>query len=334
MSIAYIFRRFLIFLAVVWAAATFNFLLPRLGGVNPVREKLISQASLSGSVQAGLEDMIAEFEAKFGIDQPLWKQYLTYMSDMARFDFNYSIVNYPRRVADMIAEAIPWTIALLLTTTILAFLIGNFLGALMAWPNTPKVLNYIMPPILMMTAIPYFLLGLILVYLFGFYLGVFPMFGGYTPGTIPTFTWRFISDVIWHSMLPALSILLVGLGFWAMGMRAMMVMTQGEDYVVYADAMGLRDSTIFTRYAIRNALLPQVTALALSLGGIVGGAVLVEVIFGYPGIGTVLYQGIRGSDFYLVQGIVFVVIVSIGLATFILDIAYPLLDPRITYRRS
>lgn len=334
MSATYIVRRFLIFVVVVWAAATFNFLLPRLGGVNPVREKLIAQASLSGSVQAGLEDMIAEFEAKFGIDQPLWKQYLTYMSDMARFDFNYSIVNYPRRVADMIAEALPWTIALLLITTLLAFLIGNFLGALMAWPNTPKFLGYIMPPILMMTAIPYFLLGLILVYVFGFYLGVFPLFGGYTPGTIPTLTWHFARDVFWHSMLPAFSILLVGLGFWAMGMRAMMVMTQGEDYVIYADAMGLRDRTIFTRYAIRNALLPQVTALALSLGGIVGGAVLVEVIFGYPGIGTVLYQGIRGSDYYLVQGIVFVVIVSIGLATFILDIVYPLLDPRITYRRS
>jgi peptide/nickel transport system permease protein len=334
MSVAYIVRRFLIFLVVVWAAATFNFLLPRLGGVNPVREKLISQASLSGSVQAGLEDMIAEFEAKFGIDQPLWKQYITYISDVSRFDFNYSIVNYPRRVSDMIAEALPWTVALLLTTTILAFLIGNFLGALMAWPNTPKFLGYIMPPILMMTAIPYFLLGLILVYVFGFYLGVFPMFGGYAPGTIPTLTWRFATNVLWHSMLPALSILLVGLGFWAMGMRSMMVMTQGEDYVIFADAMGLRDRTIFTRYAIRNALLPQVTALALSLGGIVGGAVLVEVIFGYPGIGTVLYQGIRGSDFFLVQGIVFVVIVSIGLATLILDIVYPLLDPRITYRKG
>jgi peptide/nickel transport system permease protein len=191
-----------------------------------------------------------------------------------------------------------------------------------------------MPPILMMTAIPYFLLGLILVYIFGFYLGVFPMFGGYTPGTIPSRTFGFYLDVVWHSILPALSILLVGLGFWAMGMRAMMVMNQGEDYVIYADAMGLRDRTIFARYAIRNALLPQVTALALTLGAIVGGAVLVEVIFGYPGIGSVLYQGIRGSDFYLVQGIIFVVIVSIGLATLILDIIYPLLDPRITYRRG
>ena len=297
MSITYIFRRFLIFVVVVWAAATFNFLLPRLGGTNPIREKLIAQSSLSGSVQAGLDDMIAEFEMKFGLDQPLWKQYFTYISDMFRFDFNYSIVNYPRRVSDMIAEAIPWTIALLLTTTLLAFLIGNVLGALMAWPNAPKFLDYVMPPILMMTAIPYFLLGLILVYIFGFYLGVFPMFGGYTPGTVPTLTWHFVLDVFWHSLLPALSILLVGLGFWAMGMRAMMVMTQGEDYVIFADAMGLNDRTIFTRYAMRNALLPQVTALALTLGAIVGGAVLVEIIFGYPGIGTVLYQGIRGSDY-------------------------------------
>jgi peptide/nickel transport system permease protein len=191
-----------------------------------------------------------------------------------------------------------------------------------------------MPPILMMSAIPYFLLGLILVYTFGFWLGVFPMYGGYNVGTIPTFTLGFIWDVLWHSMLPALSIILVSMGGWAIGMRSLMVMTEGEDYVIFADAMGLRDRTIFARYLIRNALLPQVTALALALGTIVSGAVLVEVIFGYPGIGTMLYQAIRGSDFYLVQGIVFVVIVSIGLATFILDIIYPLLDPRITYRKA
>lgn len=334
MSISYIVRRLLIFVLVIWAAATFNFFLPRLGGVNPIREKLVAQSSLSGSVQAGLEDMILEFEQKFGLDQPVWRQYLTYLGDMLRFDFNYSIVNYPRRVSDMIAEAMPWTITLLLVTTLLAFVIGNFLGALMAWPNTPKFLEFVMPPILMMTAIPYFLLGLILVYIFGFGLGWFPMFGGYTPGTIPNFSLEFILDMVWHSILPALSILLVGLGFWAMGMRSMMVMTQGEDYVIFADAMGLRDRTIFSRYAIRNALLPQVTALALNLGRMVGGAVLVEVIFGYPGIGTVLYMGIRGSDFFVVQGIIFVTIVAIGLSTLILDIVYPLLDPRITYKKG
>jgi peptide/nickel transport system permease protein len=333
-SVGYIVRRFLIFLAVVWAAATFNFILPRLGGQNPIRQKLVSQAALSGSVQAGLEEMIAEFETKFGLERPLWQQYLTYLSDMSRFDFNYSIANYPRKVVDMIADALPWSVALLVVTTLLAFLIGNILGALLAWPGSPGFLKYVMAPILMMSAIPFFLLGLILVYIFGFYLGVFPMYGGYTIGVIPTLTPAFVWDVVRHSILPGLSIILVSMGGWALGMRSLMVMTQGEDYVVFADAMGLRDRTIFTRYAIRNALLPQVTALALALGTIVSGAVLVEVIFGYPGIGTMLYQAIRGSDFYLVQGIVFIVIVSIGLATFILDIIYPLLDPRITYRRA
>jgi len=321
-------------LAVVWAAATFNFLLPRLGGQNPIREKLVSQSALSGAVQAGLEEMIKEFETKFGLDKPLWQQYLTYLSDMARFDFNYSIANYPRKVLDMMSDALPWTVSLLIVTTLLGFVIGNTLGALMAWPGAPKFLKYVMPPILMLSAIPYFLLGLILVYVFGFYLGAFPMYGGYTTGSIPTLTLGFIGDVLWHTLLPALSIILVSTGGWALGMRSLMVMTQGEDYVVFGDAMGLRNRTIFLRYAIRNALLPQVTAVALALGQIVSGAVLVEVIFGYPGIGTMLYQAIRGSDYYLVQGIVFVVIVSIGLATFILDIIYPLLDPRITYRKA
>ena len=285
-------------------------------------------------MQAGLEEMVKEFERKFGLDKPLWQQYLTYIDDMAHFDFNYSIANYPRKVLDMIGESLPWTIALLLVTTILGFIIGNLLGALLAWPGAPDFLKYVMPPVLMMSAIPYFLLGLILVYVFGFFLGWFPMWGGYKTGTIPTLTIGFIWDVLWHSMLPAFSIILVSTGGWALGMRSLMIMTQGEDYVVFADAMGLRSRTIFGQYAIRNALLPQVTALALALGQIVSGAVLVEVIFGYPGIGTMLYQAIRGSDYYLVQGIVFIVIVAIGFATFILDIIYPLLDPRITYRKA
>ena len=334
MSVGYIVRRFLIFLAIVWAAATFNFLLPRLGGQNPVREKLVSSSALSGAVQAGLEEMVKDFETKFGLDKPLWQQYLTYLSDVARFDFNYSISNYPRKVLDMIGDALPWSISLLLVTTLLGFVIGNLLGALQAWPGSPQFLKYVMPPLMMLSAIPYFLLGLILVYVFGFFLGWFPMYGGYSTGIIPTLSLSFIWDVIRHTMLPALSIILVSTGGWALGMRSLMVMTRGEDYVIFGDAMGLKDRTIFARYTIRNALLPQVTALALALGQILSGAVLVEVIFGYPGIGTMLYQAIRGSDYYLVQGIVFVVIVSIGLATFVLDIIYPLLDPRITYRRA
>ena len=160
-----------------------------------------------------------DFEAKFGLDKPLWQQYLTYLSDMSRFDFNYSIANYPRKVLAMIGDALPWTISLLLVTTIMGFIIGNLLGALMAWPGAPGFLKYVMPPILMMGAIPYFLLGLILVYIFGFFLSIFPMYGGYTTGTIPSLTPKFIWDVLWHSILPALSIILVSMGGWALGMR-------------------------------------------------------------------------------------------------------------------
>jgi len=140
--------------------------------------------------------------------------------------------------------------------------------------------------------------------------------------------------VAWHAVLPATAIILGSLGGWALGMRAMMVTTQGEDYVTFAEAKGLADRTLFIDYGIRNAMLPQVTALALSLGQLVSGAVLVEIVFGYPGIGTLLFQGIEGSDFFLVQGIVFIVIVAIGLATLILDLTYPLLDPRIVHRNA
>jgi peptide/nickel transport system permease protein len=143
-----------------------------------------------------------------------------------------------------------------------------------------------------------------------------------------------VTNVLYHSILPALSIILVSLGGWALGMRGMMVTTQGEDYLIFADAKGLKNRSIFLRYAIRNALLPQLTALALALGNVVSGAVLVEVIFQYPGIGSLLYVAIRASDFYLVQGIVFLIIVSIGVATLVIDLIYPILDPRITYRRA
>jgi peptide/nickel transport system permease protein len=285
-------------------------------------------------VQLGLEAMVAEYDEKFGLNTPLWRQYLSYVGDMARLDFNYSIANYPRRVLDMIGEALPWTVALLLTTTLFSWLLGNLLGAIMAWPRSPRALQFLLPPLLALNAIPFFLLGLVLIYLLAFRMRWFPLSGGYTAGSFPALTPAFVGNVLSHAVLPALSIVLVSIGGWALGMRAMMVTTQGEDFVTYADAKGLKGKTIFLRYAVRNALLPQTTALALVLGQLISGAVLVEVVFSYPGIGTVLYKAIRGSDFYLVQGIVFILIVAIGIATFVLDLVYPLLDPRITYRRA
>jgi peptide/nickel transport system permease protein len=251
---------------------------------------------------------------------------------MARFDFNYSIAAYPRRVIDMILEGLPWTVGLLTVTTVLSFVAGNILGAFQAWPGAPRWLMLLMPPLLATSAVPFFLLGLILVYVLGFAWQLLPYYGGYTPGAIPQWSLSFVLDVLQHALLPSVAIILGSMGGWALGMRAMMVTTHGEDYVTFAEAKGLKDGTIFLHYGIRNAMLPQATALALTLGQLISGAVLVEIVFGYPGVGTLLFEGIKGSDYFLVQGIVFIIIVAIGLATLVLDLIYPLLDPRIVSR--
>jgi peptide/nickel transport system permease protein len=330
----YVAKRLGVFVLILWLAATLNFFLPRLSGMDPVRQKLLAQAQLGGYVQTGIEAMVKEYDQRFGLNKPLWRQYVAYLADVSRLDFNYSIANYPRTVNEMIAEAIPWTVGLLGMTTLLSFVIGTFLGALLAWPKAPRWMQWLMPPLWALHAIPFFLFGLLLMYALAFRFGLFPMFGGYSAGAFPDLTLEFVTDVLAHAILPALSIVCVATGGWALGMRGMMVTTQGEDYVIFAEAKGLKSLTIFLRYCVRNAILPQTTALALALGQILSGAVLVEVIFGYPGIGTVLFLAIRENDHFLIQGIVFMVIVALGLATLLLDLIYPLLDPRITYKKA
>src|SRR5262245_1757571 len=300
MRVDYLVRRFGVFLLIAWIAATLNFFLPRLSGQDPVRLKLLQQAQLGGYVQAGIDAMVKEYDRRFGLDRPLLVQYLAYLGNTARLDFNYSIANYPRTVNSMIAEAIPWTVGLLGTTTVLSFALGTFLGALLAWPRAPRWMRLLMPPLWALHAIPFFLLGLILMYLLAFRVPLLPMFGGYSAGAFPALTPSFVKDVLAHALLPAASIVLVATGGWALSMRGMMVTTQGEDYVIFAEAKGLRSLTIFRRYCLRNAILPQATALALALGQILSGAVLVEVIFGYPGIGTVLFHAIREHDHFLI----------------------------------
>lgn len=334
MHVDYLIKRIGVFLLVIWLAATVNFFAPRLTGKDPIRQKLIQQSLLGGYVQQGLNDMVKEYDAKFGLDQPLGVQYVHYIVQMSHFDLGYSITNYPKTVGELMAVALPWTIGLLGVTTILAFLIGTFLGALMGWPRAPGFIQYLLPPLLTLSAIPYYLLGLILLYIFAFQTQLLPIFGGYSAGAIPTMTIGFWLDVVRHAILPAMAIILAACGFWALGMRAMMVTVQGEDSMIFAEAKGLKGSTLFMRYAVRNALLPQVTALALSLGHILSGSILVEVVFSYPGIGSVLYHAISEFDYFTIQGIVFTIIVSIGLATLVLDLVYPLLDPRITYRKA
>jgi peptide/nickel transport system permease protein len=329
----YLVKRVGTFLLILWLAGTVNFVLPRIGGQDPVRAQLGAQAAMGGASQKGMNEIIAEYDHRYGLDKPLIEQYFTYLNDTLHLEFNFSMAAYPTKVIEIIWRSLPWTITLLGVTTLLAWSIGTFLGAYLTQATAGRIVRLLLAPILTLSAIPFFLLGLLLIYVLGFQLRWFPLAGGYDQGLLPALDPKIIVNMIYHSILPALSIILASIGFWTLGMRGVMVSTQGEDYLLFAEAKGLRRSTVFLRYAIRNALLPQMTALALALGNIVSGAVLVEVIFQYPGVGSVLYQAIRSSDYFLIQGIVFIIIVAIGLATLALDLIYPLLDPRISYAK-
>jgi peptide/nickel transport system permease protein len=320
--------RVFLLLAMVWTAATVNFIVPRLNDRDPIAERLMQIAGQGGGSLSGVQDMVRSYQERFGLDKPLWDQYLGYLNSVLHFDLGYSINNYPTRVADQIAYALPWTIGLLGTATVIAFVVGTLLGALAAWPQAPRIFRDVMPLFIVLSAIPFYLVGLVLVYFLAFRLEWFPSSGGHELTTIPTLSWTYGRDVLVHSLLPAFSIVFASVGFWAIGMRSMMVGVQGEDFMTFADAKGLRPRRIFFGYGMRNAVLPQVTALALSLGRIITGSVLVETVFAYPGIGTLLFESIKLSDFFTIYGCVLVLVLATGLAMIVVDLIYPLLDPR------
>lgn len=335
MTALYILRRVAIFLLVVWAAATLNFFLPRLArGRDPVREKLGQLAATGGLEQSGIEEMVRAYQARFGLDRPLFLQYLSYLADMARFDLGVSLSSYPARVSELILAALPWTLSLLVVSTLLAFAAGTLLGAASGWPRSPRALAWLMAPSVALSAVPYYLLGLVLAYVFGLALGVLPVSGGHSAGAAVGFSLEFALDAARHAALPALSVVLSATGFWAVTMRGCVVMVSGEPHVEYAEALGLPPRTIFFRHVLRNALLPQTTSLALSLGQVVSGSMVVEAVFAYPGMGSLLFRAIAVSDYPLIHGIVFLVIVAVAGATLVLDLVYPLLDPRVARERG
>lgn len=335
MTLEYFLKRLLQFFVIAFVAATINFFFPRISGQDPIRQKLIQLES--EGVGVSTEDavgLVETYNAKFGLDQPLWRQYLSYLQSMARLDFGYSIAEYPATVLSILERAIPWTVGLLLTATLISFVVGTIVGALLAWDKAPFFLRTIFPAFFTFSAVPFYLMGIVLLYVFAFRIPIFPLFGGFSADRIPELSWSFVVDILYHSVLPALSIVLAQVGFWAMGMRSMMVTIQGEDYMLQATAKGLNDQRIFYRYAMRNAILPQLTGLALSLGTIISGAILVEVVFSYPGVGSLLLKAVRGFDWFVIQGVVFLIIISVAFTMLVIDLIYPLLDPRISYRRE
>ncbi len=324
-------RRLGLLAVVLFMATTLNFFLPRIAGVDPIRQRLQEQALSGAAMQAGFQDLVASYDRDFGLDRPLFAQYLTYLWRTARLDLGPSIASYPRPVAALLADALPWTIGLFVTATLISFVFGSLIGALAAWGDAPRVLRALLPACFVFSAIPFYLLGLVLMHLLTFQHPWLPRFGAYSVGTVPEWSLGFAFDVVRHGVLPALSMILAGVGSWAVTMRGMMVTVRGEAFMLMAEAKGLKPWRLFFRYGLRNTALPQTTALALALGHLVSGAVLVEVLFGYPGIGSLLLQSIQSFDYFVIQGIVLVVIAAIAVATLLIDLTYPLLDPRLSH---
>ena len=331
MSWKYLLKRLLIFFITILVAATLNFLVPRLTPQDPITAVLGAMAS-KGIVLSDSESVVQMYTEAFGLDQPVIVQYFKYLGNIFfRFDFGYSISYYPNKVLPIILNALPWTMGLLLIGNLVAFLIGNLLGALCAWKKTHRFFRGFIYVLMPFSTIPYYVLALLLMYLLAILNPIFPISGATTAGAAGGFTLAHLQDLAVHAVLPILSVALSLIGFWALSMRGIMSTVLGEDYLTYAQARGLRGGRIFYHYGIKNAVLPQYTAFAIDLGKIMCGSVLVEILFNYPGVGYVLYNALRTADYFVMQGVIMFIIFTVALATLIMDLIYPKLDPRIQY---
>ena len=331
MSLKMLVQRFLFLVVVVWSASTITFFIPRFSSRNPIRERFAQLARTGGFSPQDLEIIVASYNDKFGLDKPLWQQYIDYVSSVARFDMGVSLNQFPKTVMDLIMESLPWTITLLLVTTVLAFIIGNLLGAISAWPHSPNWLRTFATPFVLLQGVPPVLMGVLLLFFVAFRLKLAPLGGAYSTGVIPSWSLAFALDVVNHQILPALALILGSVGGWVMSMRGMGITIQGEDYVLFAEHKGLGGIAIFKDYYLRNALLPQVTGLALALGTVVASAIIVESLFGLPGLGRVLDSAIRSNDFLVIYGIVLFVTIAVATLMVVVELLYPLLDPRIRH---
>jgi peptide/nickel transport system permease protein len=323
----YVLRKVGLFVLTLWAAVTLNFLLPRLMPGSPV------DAALGKLAAAGVPITNAErnaIEIQLGVPHTsLVSQYGDYLRNIALLRFGTSYSFPTETVAATIGRALPWTLVLVGVTTIMAFVIGTLLGVYAGWRRGRAADTSITVGSTFFGAFPPFWLGLLLLYFLAFRLGWFPIKGGYSPGVSPNLSLSFVADALQHSVLPALTLVVTTLSGWVFGMRNNMINTLGEDYVTFAEANGLRGRTIALLYAARNALLPNVTAFGLQLGAVVGGAVLVEGVFSYPGIGGLLFTAVINHDYPLMQALFLVITLSMLVAIFVVDLLYVRLDPRV-----
>lgn len=316
-------RRSAFYLFTAWAALTINFLLPRMMKGDPVSAYLLkNQGKIS-------PDAIASLRTLFGLDsnKSMAEQYVDYWKLLFSGDLGRSFSKGLAPVTEVIASALPWTIGLVGLATVISFLLGTAFGAFIGWRRGSKA-DFVVPVATFFSTVPYFWMGLIAIAVLSTMLGWFPASHAYGKGTVPNLSLDFVGQVIKHGALPAITIVLASLGGWILGMRNMMLTVLDEDYVTVAEAKGLSSRRVLWNYAARNALLPQLSSFALSLGFIVSGTLVMELVFSYPGVGKLLLDATNAKDYPLMQGLFLVITLTVLIANVVADIAYAALDPR------
>jgi peptide/nickel transport system permease protein len=328
--IRFLATRIIVYLLVVWIGVTIVFFVPRFVPGNPVDAmlgKMMSQGTnMDPKLVASMRQTLTEL---FGLEGTLWEQYSAFLARvLLTRDFGPSLSYYPTPVSMLIGRALPWSLGLMLTALAISWTLGNFIGLLAGYHNKSIASKAIETTAMIVYPIPYYILALLLVILFAYVWPVFPFVfqvSG-TPGT-----WQWMVSVAYNSFLPLMSIVIVSLGWWIISMKALAIDTKEEDFVQFARYRGASDNKVMIRYVARTAVLPQITVLALSIGGVFGGSLITEILFGYPGMGSLIYKAILGSDYNLMVSAISLSIVAVATATLVLDILYPFIDPRIRY---
>ena len=326
----YVAQRIGQFILVIFIGITVTFIIPRLSPTNPVERKIEQMMASGASIHPeALEKFRETMNAMYGLKGSLLEQYLEFWGRFLQGDLGPSLSAYPTPVSQLIWSAIPWTIGLLLTTGILSWILGNLLGGIAGYHPQKRWAQWAEMFATWIRPVPYYITAFVLLILFCYTIPLFPTSDAYSRNVIPGLNPAFIMSVLYHTFLPALSLVLVGLGGWLLGMRSLVSNIIAEDYVVYAEVGGVNKKTILTHYVMRNALLPQITGLSLSLGGVFSGALITEYVFGIPGVGMLAYQAVYASDYSLIMGVSIFSILGVSVAVLIIDLLYPFFDPRI-----
>jgi peptide/nickel transport system permease protein len=326
---AYVGKRLGQFVLVIFIGINIAFFVTHLTPIDPIEES-ISVATAFGSTSPEAIEMLRQsLRELYGLEGTLWGQYLSFWRRVLVADFGPSLSAFPAPVSTLIWRALPWTVGLLLVATVIAWVLGNLLGGLAGYYRDSRLLRVAGVIAMAFHPIPYYIVAFVLLILFGYVWPILPITGGYRMNMAQGFNPEFILSILQHAILPAASLVLVGVGGWFMGMRALVSNIVTEDYVTYAEYGGVDRNRILTSYVMRNALAPQVTGLAMSLGAIFNGAIITEQVFGYPGIGKLLVDAVHAGDYSLVLGVTTVSIVAVSVAVLLIDLLYPLIDPRV-----